>query len=87
MVRPSSHKLAGQAARNPATEDTRRVELGFIAATYYLLGDFQGALSYCESSGEEDLDAQACLAGTHDKLGRQSDAEAMLTKMRARVGD
>jgi len=60
---------------------------GFIGIAHYLLGDFKGALSYCEASRETDVYAQACLAATYDKLGRHSEAEAMLAKMRARVGD
>jgi len=60
---------------------------GFIGIAYYLLGDFKGALSYCEASRETDVYAQACLAATYYKLGRRSEAEAMLAKMRARVGE
>jgi TolB-like protein len=60
---------------------------GSIGIGYYLLGDFQAARAHCEANGEKDEDAQFCLAVTYDKLGRHSDAEAMLEKIRARVGD
>jgi len=58
-----------------------------IGLGYYLLGDFQAARAHCEANGEKDEDAQFCLAVTYDKLGRHSDAEAMLEKIDARVGD
>jgi len=66
--------------------DERSVE-GRIGIGYYFLGDFQAARAHCEANGEKDEDAQVCLAVTYDKLGRHSDAEAMLEKIRARVGD
>ena len=52
-----------------------------------MLGDFQTARAHCEANGEKDEEAQFCLAVTYDKLGRHSDAEAMLEKIRARVAD
>jgi tetratricopeptide (TPR) repeat protein len=58
-------------------------DIGFV---YYMLGDFQAARAHCEANVEEEF-AQHCLAVTYDKLGRHSDAEAMLEKIRARVGD
>jgi TolB-like protein/Flp pilus assembly protein TadD len=66
--------------------DERSFE-GSIGIGYYLLGDFQAARAHCEANGEKDEDALFCLALTYDKLGRHSDAEAMLEKIRARVGD
>jgi TolB-like protein len=58
-----------------------------IGLDYYLLGDFQAARAHCEGNGEKDEAAQFCLAVTYDKLGRHADAEAMLAKIRARIGD
>ena len=52
-----------------------------------MLGDLQAARAHCEGTGENDEVAQFCLAVTYDKLGRHADAEAMLEKIRARVGD
>jgi TolB-like protein len=58
-----------------------------IGLGYYLLGDFQAARAHCEAEGEKDEDSQFCLAVTYDKLGLHADAQAMLEKIRARVGD
>jgi TolB-like protein/cytochrome c-type biogenesis protein CcmH/NrfG len=66
--------------------DKRSFE-GEIGVGYYLLGDFQAARAHCEANGEKDEEGQFCVAVTYDKLGRHSDAEAMLEKIRARVGD
>jgi len=66
--------------------DERSFE-GEIGVGYYLLGDFQAARAHCEANGQKDEEAQFCVAVTYDKLGRHSDAEAMLEKIRARVGD
>jgi TolB-like protein/Tfp pilus assembly protein PilF len=66
--------------------DERAFEADF-GLGYYLLGDFQAARAHCEADDEKDEDAQFCLAVTYDKLGRHPDAEAMLEKIRARVGD
>jgi TolB-like protein/Tfp pilus assembly protein PilF len=60
---------------------------GVIGVGYYLLGDFQAARAHCEANGEKDEEAQFCLAVTYDRLGRHSDAEAMLERIRARAGD
>jgi tetratricopeptide (TPR) repeat protein len=57
--------------------------LGF---TYYLQGDFEGARSVCEKS-PEDENRWICLAMTYDKLGRRTDAEAVLALARAKYGD
>jgi TolB-like protein len=55
---------------------------------YYGLGDFQSARSSCEARVNAALGwPRFCLALVYDKLGRHVDAEAMLTRMRAEVGD
>jgi TolB-like protein len=53
---------------------------------YYLLGDLQNARSSCETKPEFWV-SQWCLAVTYDKLGRHADAEAVLAKWKASVGD
>ena len=53
--------------------------------TYYALGDFERARATCESKSDYWHDQQ-CLAVTYDKLGRHSDAEAMLAKMQDVTG-
>jgi TolB-like protein/Tfp pilus assembly protein PilF len=60
-----------------------------IGITYYLMGDFQDARSFCEKKAEVQfqVDTQHCLAMTYDKLGRRADAEAMLAKLRAYAGE
>jgi TolB-like protein/Tfp pilus assembly protein PilF len=58
-----------------------------LGLAYYQLGDLQAARSSCEANHEREEAAQYCLAVTYDKLGRHADAEAMLEKIRARIGD
>jgi tetratricopeptide (TPR) repeat protein len=53
---------------------------------YYLLGDFERARASCESKPDYFV-SQQCLAVTYDKLGRHSDAEAELAKLKAALGD
>jgi TolB-like protein len=57
-----------------------------LGLAYYGLGDFEGARAWCERM-PEDLFNQLCLAVTYDKLGRHADAEAVLAKVKAAVGD
>jgi TolB-like protein len=59
---------------------------GLRGFAYYLLGDFQNARSSCETKPEFWV-SKWCLAVTYDKLGRHADAEAVLTKWKASVGD
>jgi serine/threonine-protein kinase len=58
-----------------------------IGLFYYYLGDFESARSSCEKKTAFETLAQLCLALTYEKLGRHADAEAMLAKARASVGD
>jgi serine/threonine-protein kinase len=53
---------------------------------YYLLGDFESARVLCERKREAS-DNQLCLAIVYDKLGRHADAEKMLAKIKATLGD
>jgi TolB-like protein/Flp pilus assembly protein TadD len=53
---------------------------------YFLLGDFQNARSSCDMKPGYWL-SQLCLAVTYDKLGGHSDAEGLLTRIRAATGD
>lgn len=53
---------------------------------YYALGELQGARSSCEVKADFWA-SQLCLAITYDKLGRHTDAEAMLAIMRTALSD
>jgi TolB-like protein/Flp pilus assembly protein TadD len=53
---------------------------------YYLLGKFSESISTCQLEAD-DVSCQAYLALAYQKLGRHSDAEAMLGKIRASKGD
>ena len=54
--------------------------------SYYMLGDLQRARWSCEVKPETN-DAYYCLALIYDKLGRGTDAQVMLTRLRAARGD
>jgi tetratricopeptide (TPR) repeat protein len=53
---------------------------------YYALGDLERARASCETK-PDFWESQQCLAITYDKLGRRTEAEGMLAKMKAAVGD
>jgi TolB-like protein/Tfp pilus assembly protein PilF len=53
---------------------------------YYGLGDFERARSSCEAKPDY-WRSQQCLAVTYEKLGRHAEAEAILAKMKATLGD
>jgi TolB-like protein/Tfp pilus assembly protein PilF len=53
---------------------------------YYALGDFSSARTSCESKSNY-WQSQQCLAITYDKLGRHADAEIILGKFKAALGD
>jgi len=58
--------------------------LGF---TYYYSGDLQHALTTCEGvKPEDDSNRLYCLALTYHKLGRPTDADAVLSKLRDSPG-
>lgn len=59
---------------------------GFRGLTYYLLGDLQNARTSCEMKSDFWV-SQVCLAVVYHKLGRQTDAETMLAKLKAALGD
>jgi TolB-like protein len=59
---------------------------GLRGLVHYALGDFQSARSSCESE-PDNWASLWCLAVTHDKLGRHSEAEVMLKKLEAAYGD
>jgi TolB-like protein/Tfp pilus assembly protein PilF len=52
----------------------------------YALGNLEAARATCEIK-PDDWGNQACLAMTYDKLGRHADAEAVLAKLKASLGD
>jgi hypothetical protein len=53
-----------------------------IGIAQYLTGDYQGALKSCELTDENPF-LPMCLAIAYDELGKRTDAEAMLKKIRA----
>jgi tetratricopeptide (TPR) repeat protein len=53
---------------------------------FYGLGDIEKARASCETKPEIWL-SQLCLAVVYDTLGRHADAEAELSKLKARSGD
>jgi TolB-like protein/tetratricopeptide (TPR) repeat protein len=60
--------------------------LGSRGLAYYELGNLQGARSSCESKPGHPF-TQWCLALVYEKLGRHTDAEAELAKLKAENGD
>lgn len=55
-----------------------------IGLTYYALGEFENARSYCAKQADTD---DVCLALADNKLGRRADAEAALVRLRGSYGD
>ena len=53
---------------------------------YYALGNFPRARASCEIKPEVWM-SRLCLAMTYDKLARHADAEAVLAKLKASMGD
>jgi tetratricopeptide (TPR) repeat protein len=53
----------------------------------YMLGDLRGASSSCEMKTGDLVYYLVCLAITYDKLGRHTDAEGMLAKLRTWMGE
>jgi TolB-like protein/Flp pilus assembly protein TadD len=52
----------------------------------YLLGDFEGARASCEVARAHEM-GQTCLAVVYQKLGKQTDAEAILQRVKSSLGD
>jgi TolB-like protein/Flp pilus assembly protein TadD len=75
--------LAYKDAAALSPDDQKPAILGLI---YYARGDYQKARSLCEIATLLQF-RQRCLAMTYDQLGRHADAEAMLAKLRAEMGD
>jgi TolB-like protein/tetratricopeptide (TPR) repeat protein len=57
-----------------------------LGRAQYEHGDFEAARSSCEAALADEM-GQGCLAMVYRKLGRQTDAEAMLQRVRESVGD
>jgi TolB-like protein/tetratricopeptide (TPR) repeat protein len=64
-------------------DDPKPAILGLL---YYAQADYQNARAECEIATLLPF-RQLCLAMTYDKLGRHADAEAMLAKLRAEMGN
>ncbi len=92
-LNPANHEYLGQslvvgrryeeaiaAQRNAEGLDpSYALDMIWGAYAYYGLGDFQSARAACERNREEAT-KQLCLAFAYDKLGKQAQAETMLTK-------
>jgi TolB-like protein len=57
----------------------------WLGISYYLSGDFERARATCVRAGE--VNGPWCLAMIYDKLGRHTEAETMLAKVRTIAGD
>jgi tetratricopeptide (TPR) repeat protein len=57
----------------------------WLGIAYYMSGDLERARDACEKAGE--VNGPWCLAMVYDKLGRHTEARAMLAKVRASAGD
>jgi TolB-like protein len=78
LYRESLTAFSDTLALDPNGRDT----YSYRGLAYYLLGDFNNARSTCEGKS-----GWVCLPVTYEKLGRRSDAQAMLAKTRAETGD
>jgi adenylate cyclase len=67
-------------------EPEYKTTYGRRGLAYYGLGDLQSARASCETKPEHWVSLQ-CLAVIHHKLGRHTDAEAALAKLKASQGD
>jgi tetratricopeptide (TPR) repeat protein len=56
-----------------------------IGLNFFMLGDFQTALSWCKAKPGEQT--SACLALIYDKMGRYDDAKSALAEVTASSGD
>jgi tetratricopeptide (TPR) repeat protein len=63
-----------------------KASYGQRGLAFYGLGDLERARASCETN-REDLLSQQCLAVVYDKLGRHTDAEAELAKIKSALGD
>ncbi len=59
---------------------------GFRGLAYYALGDPESARASCETEPDYWL-SQWCLSVVYNKLGRHADAETVLSKLKAALGD
>jgi len=59
---------------------------GWRGLAYYALGDLPSARASCETQPDHWLSLW-CLSVAYDKLGRHADAEAVLSKLKAALGD
>ena len=57
----------------------------WLGYTYYSSGDLQSARSACESG--DKANRSICLSMVYNKLGRQADAESLVSKLQAERGD
>ncbi len=67
-------------------EPNYKATYGQLGFTYYLLGDLERARASCERKPDYWY-SQWCLSVIYDKLGRHADAQAVLSKLKAALGD
>jgi len=67
-------------------DPTYKASYGFRGLAYYGAGDLENARASCEAKPDHWV-TQWCLAIIYDKLGRHSDAEDELSKLKAPLGD
>src|SRR5262249_1573841 len=70
-----------------ALDPDSATDRAFVGLAYYVLGDFPRAQSLSEVPSEQIQWLKECVALTYDKLGRRADAEAVLGRYRAEMGD
>jgi TolB-like protein/Flp pilus assembly protein TadD len=75
---------AFQRAISLQSDDVR--EYALLGQAQYELRDFQAARAQCEVA-RADIVGQGCLAVVYRKLGREADADFMLQRLRASLGD
>jgi TolB-like protein/lipoprotein NlpI len=77
--------------RNLTLDPDDSAAYGYRGLSYYALGNYDSARASCETSAEKKAELEfvtwPCLAIVYDKLGRHADAESVLAKERASVGD
>jgi TolB-like protein/cytochrome c-type biogenesis protein CcmH/NrfG len=99
-LNPRSHELLGQSlffarryeeavaayAEVITLDPDYKAAYTFRGLAYYGLGNLESAHSTCETKPDFWGNRQ-CLAVVYDKLGRHADAEAVVAKMKAALGD
>jgi serine/threonine-protein kinase len=62
------------------------INQALLGQVYYAMGNFEAARSSCEVAAADSA-GQSCLAKTYQRLGRHTDAQAMLQRLESSSGD